>query len=206
MDHRNWRAPVPLARNQPVTHFVSSFASTRSLLFQPRDDLLTGIFTTRTVELPRIDQFAFTRVATNVCRIFRFINHLNNWQVKFLSKGKVTFVMGWHRHDRTRAVTTQYIVCHPNWQLLTVDWIDDITTSEDAGFIFVFLAFNVRLLLRRLNVCFNFGACVSIDQLRNQWVLWRQCHVAGTKQGVRARGEYGDWWYILEIINRECIL
>ena len=206
MNHRNWRTPVPLARNQPVTHFVSSFTTTRSLLFQPRYDLLAGIFTTRTVELPRIDQFTFTSVAADVCRIFRLINYLNNWQVKFLSKGKITFIMCRYRHDCTCAVTTQYVVRHPDWQLLAIDWIDDIAASKDARFIFVFLALNVRLLLRRLNVCFNFGARVSIDQLRNQWVFWRQSHVASTKQGVRSRGEYGDWWYILEIINRECIL
>ena len=206
MNHRNWRTPVPLARNQPVTHFVSSFTTTRALLLQPGYDLLAGIFTTRTVKLPRINQFALTRITTDIRRILWFVNHLNNWQVKFLSKGKVTFIMCRYRHNCTRTVAAQHIVRHPDWQLLAIDWIDDIAASKDARFIFVFLALNVRLLLRRLNVCFNFGARVSIDQLRNQWVFWRQSHVASTKQGVRSRGEYGDWWYILEIINREYIL
>ena len=192
MNHRNWRTPVPLTRNQPIAHFVSSFTSTRTLLFQPGYDLLAGVLAARTVELPRIDQLTFACIATDVCRILWFVNHLDNWKIKFLSKSKVTFIVRWHCHNCTCTVATQHIVRHPDWQLLAIDWVDDIAASKDAGFIFVFLAFNVRLLLRRLNICFNLGSRVSIDQLRNQRMLWCQSHVASTKQGIRACGKYGN--------------
>ena len=167
MDHRNWRAPVPLTRNQPVTHFVSSFTATRSLLFQPRYDLLAGIFTTRTVELPRINQFAFARVTARIRRILWLINHLHYWQIKFFGKFQVAFIMRRHRHNRASAVTAEDVIRHPNWHFLAVDWIDSITTSKYAGFIFIFLAFNVGLLLCRLNICFNFSTRVGINQLRH---------------------------------------
>ncbi|TWP27279.1 hypothetical protein EUA62_01905 [TM7 phylum sp. oral taxon 348] len=55
----------------------------------------------------------------------------------------------------------------PEWPLEQILRIDSITTSKYAGFVFVLLALDVGLLLRRHHISLNCLARVGINQLRH---------------------------------------
>ena len=121
--------------------------------------------------------------------MLRLINNLDNRQVKLLSKRKIALVVRWHRHDCAGSIATQNIIRHPNRQFLTIDRVYDIATSKYTCFLFILLAFNIRFLLRSLDIRFNLFARIRIDQLRNQRMLRRQSYIRRAKQRVRTSCE-----------------
>ena len=134
--------------------------------------------------------------------MFRLINNLNNRQVKLLGKRKIALVVRWHCHDCAGSIAAQNIIRHPDWQFLTINWIYDITASKYTCLLFILLAFNIRFLLRSLDIRFNLLARVRIDQLRNQRMLRCQSYIRRAKQRVRTSCENCN----LRILTTDCKL
>ena len=76
---RNWRAPVTLARNEPVAHAISNLFLANALLLEPSNNLFTRIGTLLTIESARIYELALAMIALVI--IFgteRFFDNFDN--------------------------------------------------------------------------------------------------------------------------------
>lgn len=73
-------------------------------------------------------------------------NHRLDRQIIGLGEFKVSLIVGGNRHDRTGAVFHQYKVGDINWNLLTIERIDAVATSEHP-FLFGFLLRGLTLFL-----------------------------------------------------------
>ena len=70
-------------------------------------------------------------------------------KVELFGEVEVAFVVGRHGHDCASAVTSQDVVGNVNRNLLTVDWVERIGTSENAGLFFdICLAFQFAFVCR----------------------------------------------------------
>ena len=145
INNRNRRAPIALAADQPIAHFVSNLRLAFTLLLEPSDNLLASILAARTVKSAGIHQNPFaviTSVGVNV--ILGPLNYLNDWQLEFFSKSKVAVVMRWHAHHRTGTVTAQYVISDPNRDLLASRRVDSVAAAKNTCFFFgVVAAFNL---------------------------------------------------------------
>ena len=145
INNRNRRAPIALAADQPIAHFVSNLRLAFTLLLEPSDNLLASILAARTVKSAGIHQNPFAVIASvGVNVILRPLDDLNDWQLEFLGKSKVAVVMRWHAHHRTSAIAPQNIIGNPNWNLLASRRVDSIAAAKNTCFLFgVVAAFNL---------------------------------------------------------------
>ena len=145
INNRNRRAPIALAADQPIAHFVSNLRLAFTLLLEPSDNLLASILAARTVKSAGIHQNPFAVIASvGVNVILRPLDDLNDRQLKFFSKSKVAVVMRWHTHHRTSAIAPQNIISNPNWNLLAGRRVDSIAAAKNTCFLFgIVAAFNL---------------------------------------------------------------
>jgi len=145
INNRNRRAPIALAADQPIAHFVSNLRLAFTLLLEPSDNLLASILAARTVKSARVHQNTFAVVTSvGVDIVLGPLNYLNDWQLEFFSKSKVAVVMRWHAHHRTSAIAPQNIIGNPNWNLLAGRRVDSIAAAKNTCFFFgVVAAFNL---------------------------------------------------------------
>ena len=76
---RNWRAPVTLARNEPVAHAISNLFLANALLLEPSNNLFTCIRALLAIKCARIYELAFAMIALVI--IFgteRFFDNFDN--------------------------------------------------------------------------------------------------------------------------------
>ena len=66
-----------------------------------------------------------------------FGDDLNDRDVEFLSKLKVTVIMGRYAHDGAGTIVSQYIIGQPDGNLFAVQRVNRIATGEDAGLLLI---------------------------------------------------------------------
>ena len=137
VDHRDRRAPVPLTGNEPVTQSViDGFASNASFVGH-FSDLLDRVFVIHAVELAGVDDCTFGstgffQIVQIDIRIMR-IDNRDDLQTEFLSKVKVTLVVGRYAHDGAGSVTHQYVIRNENRHGLAGERIDRVFADEHTG-------------------------------------------------------------------------
>ena len=192
---RNRTAPVTLARNQPVTHFESGFFATDSTLFKPSDNLLANIRRIFAIKHTRIHQFAFAVIANIVVsHHFWFFDNFHDIKIEFFRKFIIALVVRRHRHHRTFAIAAKHIIAHPDRNFFARRWIYRIISSENAGFFFVFLAFDFGFFERILLIAFDFSSNISAGEFRNKRVFWCQSQECHAKNRIWSRGENFDFF------------
>ena len=85
-------------------------------------------------------------------------------EIELFGKFTVAVVVGGNRHDGAGAVAGQNIVGDINRYLLLGGGVDGVGTGKDAGFLFVFLAFDFRFFEGVLFVLRNGVAGVVGDE------------------------------------------
>ena len=73
MDNRNRRAPVALAADAPVAHFVIDFCLAGTRLYQLVEDFLPTLFEVHAIELLRISQRVLHRRSFDVSVLYEFL-------------------------------------------------------------------------------------------------------------------------------------
>ena len=74
------------------------------------------------------------------------LDHRNDRQSIFSGECKVSFIVGWDRHDRAGAIGHQDVVRDPDRDALAVDRVEGIGAGEHAGLFLVHgLTFDIRL-------------------------------------------------------------
>ena len=100
VDDRNWRAPVALARNQPVAKVIRDGTCAPTVGFDLVGNRFFAIDARHTVELAGID----LRAGRNPC-CFKLAaipigwrNYDSNFEVILLRKYEITLIVGWDAH------------------------------------------------------------------------------------------------------------
>ena len=123
VDDRNGLAPVSLTGEYPVAQLVVDCLASKALFF---DHLRSFFFQNRglhAVPFAGIDHGS-TCLCIGFSHIFNFLavlcDYLNDRKAEFLSKFKVSVIMGRYTHDGTCAVISQYIIGQPDWRLCSI--------------------------------------------------------------------------------------
>ena len=140
MYDRDRLTPVTLAGEYPVSQFVvDSLTSDTQLLDDMRCFLLQyGRF--HSIPLTGVDHGSGS-LCVSFCHILNFFtifcDNLDDRNIEFLCKLKVTVIMSRYTHDSTCTIISKYIVRKPDWKLLAVQRIDRISTCEHTGLLFI---------------------------------------------------------------------
>ena len=137
VNDRNRFSPVTLSGEYPVAQLVIHGSFAETALFDDMRCLFFQDCGLHAVPFAGIDHGSRgLRVSLRHILDFHavFRDNLNDRNVKFLRKLKVTVVMCGNTHDRTGTVVCQYVVRQPDRSLFTVQRIDRIASSENACF------------------------------------------------------------------------
>ena len=137
VDHRDRRAPVALAGEQPVAQAVVDRPVPAPLLVEPVDDRVLGLDRRHAGEVARVDE----HLALGVLGVGLPVgdgavggrDDLADREVERLREVVVALVVGGHGHDRAGAVLHQHVVGDEHRDPLTVDGVDDRAAERDAG-------------------------------------------------------------------------
>ena len=151
---REWLTPITLTRKEPIAEFELDLLLTFSVFNEPVDNLLFSVFSFKTIKKTRINGRPRIR-ATLPVLITRWLNHLKNGKLKFLSEFEIASVMRWHRHDGSTAIPHHDIVSNPDRNLFTIHWIDRKSSSIDSCLFLIKATLHVRLAGTCRDVCFN---------------------------------------------------
>gem|GEM_PF-7085223 len=95
---------------------------------------------------------------------------LYNWQIIFLCKGKISFIMGRDCHNSAGSISSENIVSYSDRDLLVVEWVDGVSSCENSCFVFVevcSLEFAFTLSLFDIFFyCFTLVGCCNFGQQR----------------------------------------
>ena len=144
VDDRDRRAPVALARDQPVAQAVVDRGFAPALLGQPGDDLSVGLAVAHAVEAAGADHRPVARigkalvVASNLGVLA--LDHALQRQLEGLGELVVALVVGRHGHDRAGAVLHQHVVGDEHRDLLAVDRVDHAAPQRHAGLLAILRA------------------------------------------------------------------
>ena len=135
----NRRAPIALARDQPVAQLVVDRKVARALVAQPLGDRVAALAGGRPVEPARIDHRPFVqeglrqRLPLPIGRG----DHGADFQAVLGGEVEVALVVGRHGHDCARAVGHQHVVGDPNGNALAVNRVDRVAAGEHARLVVV---------------------------------------------------------------------
>ena len=137
MDHRDGRAPVALAADEPVAHVVVGPWLGEPVLFAHIDHCGIGSITRKTVKSTRVDKRStigiFVLPRRHIIDGLRPGDDLSYLKSVLLREGEVPAVMSRHCHDCACAITHENVVCDPDGDLLTRIWVDCKRPREDTS-------------------------------------------------------------------------
>ena len=202
IDHRDRRAPVTLARDQPVVQAIVHVLPADALLFQPvnhRGD--AGIFApfgvgdARAVERAAVDHHTgadvgfLHRRAVQVRLAFR-LNDGDDLQVVLTGELEVALVVRRDSHDRSRTIGHQDVIRDPDRDARLVDRVDGITAGEHAGLLLIHrLALDVTLAGGLQFVGFHLLPVFIAGHFIHQRMLRGEHHEGRAPQRIRPGGE-----------------
>src|SRR5699024_996486 len=147
--HGEWFSPVSLAGKQPVTQTVGNSGLANVLFLQPLDHLRFSCLGIKAIEVNRVVR-GVDYGAVFQPRSFMVLGHGNrsdDVDVKGFRKVPVSIVLGWNSHDGSRPVSHEDVVGNEHGDLLAVNRVGGIHTSE-----------HTRLLTRVVSA---FGLCLG---------------------------------------------
>ena len=163
MYNRDRFSPVSLAGEYPVTQFVVDGLSSDTALFDHHRSFLFQNSGFHAVPFSGIDHGSGC-LCVGFCHIFNFFSvfgdNLNDRNVEFCCKCKVTVIMCRYAHDCSGTVVSQYIIRQPDRHLCSVDRIDRVASCENSGFFLILKAVNIRLHGSVVDIFFHCFSCL----------------------------------------------
>ena len=139
-------APISLSGEYPVTQFIVNGLFAQTFFFHNMRNLFFCFESFHTIPVAGVDDHTVTCVS--FCQLFFFFafrqDYLNDRQIEFLSKFKVTFVMSRYTHYGTSTIVSQYIVCNPNGDFFAIYRVYAVSACEYTSFFFVGHTINGR--------------------------------------------------------------
>ena len=121
------------------------------------------------------------------------MHHQLDRDAKGAGKIKVPLVVGWHCHNRPRAITHKHIVGDPDRDPLLIDGIDGIGSRPHPGFLSIFGSAVDLTLAGCLLLVGGHGCRLGRrSQVRHQGMLGGQHHEGRPPQGIGSRGKDGQ--------------
>ena len=152
-----WFAPIPLAREKPISQSIVHRLTSQAAGLKVSRDFCLEFEGRKTIVGPRIN--GNSMIEETVGRACRFTNGRDDWldfNLKLIGEFKVTLVMSWNGHDCSGPVTDQHIVSDPDRNLLAINRIDRIATGENSALSLREVC-TIKIALRRclLTIGFN---------------------------------------------------
>ena len=195
VDDRDRRAPVALARDQPVAQAVLHRGSAPAVGVEVRGDRGLRLFRWRPVELPGVHEHARLEVGLRERRAVPVLgrDHHGDRQPEQLGELEVTVVVRGHAHDRARAVRGECVVGDPDRDAVAREVVDAVRAGEDARLLALGrLPLQLRGVGCGLHVRLDLLALLVGGEFGDEPVLGGEHHERHAVQGVRARGEDAD--------------
>jgi len=199
VDNRDGRAPIALARDEPIVQAVSDRALANAQLFDVGDGGFHRVFFRGAAQGAGIDHRAvrFHRGGhlSGVHRgaAFGLDDHANG-QIVLAREFKVALVVGGHRHDSAAAVAHQDVIGRPHGHAFPADRVERVRSGEDAGFgavggfaLDIGLAFGLFLIGAHGFRLFGRGEFI------HQRVFRREDHKGHAPQSVGSGGKDLNW-------------
>ena len=196
MDNGDRLSPITLSGEDPVTKLIAHrFLSDAHLFnFQRSFFLQNGGFLP--VPLPGMNHNSVgLRIGLRKFLFFSvFRNNLNDGEIKFLCKSKVSRVMGGNTHNRSRSMIRQNIVGNPDRYLFSIHGIHGIGSRKYTGFILVCHchSFHIGFVGSFLDVLFHCRYLGRSGNLLYQRMLRCKNQEGCSVKRIRPRGKYGD--------------
>jgi len=172
--------------------FVVDFGCACFVFEEPVDDFGFGFFDGEAVEEVGVDGGACSRVGVAI-EIFGGLDGAGDGEVECFGEVPVALVLAWDGHDGAGAVAHEDIVGGPDLDGFSGGWIFGVDAEVDAGFFFVFLAFDVGAVAGGFNIVVEgFGIEVwraHVDGELDNGVFGGDDHVGGAEDCVGAGGE-----------------
>ena len=203
-------APIALTAEKPISQTEVDGGLAHPLLLQPLVDGFFGLFQIHPVQIqplvvggvavdpvPRPADLSRQHILQGDSRRLAFrlggLQHADDGQVELLGEGKVPGVMLGHGHDGACAIGGQHIVGNPDGNLPSIHGIDGVGAGEDTGLVLVeFRPVHVGLVAGGLRILLHGLALLLRGDGLHQFMLRRQDHVGGAKEGVGTGGVDGD--------------
>ena len=191
----NGRAPIALARDQPITQPIAHRTMTDALFLNISNRPLKGDLARRSRQRSGVDHLAHGR--DSHCPfihdegvLIRGLDDHDDWQVVLAGKFKVALIMGGHRHDRAGAIPHHHIIGCPHRDPFTVNRVDGVSAGEHTG-LFTVSSFALDFAhALSLGSIFRHGwRLLGCGELFHQWMFRRQHHEGCSPQGVRSGSE-----------------
>ena len=135
MDHGDGRAPVALARDEPVAQAIGDRPRARACCLGVGDNRGDRLAGRGAVERARVDHRATLgerRLKRRVHVDLGVVEDGHDLQTVVAGEGKVPLVVRGHRHDRARAVGHEHVVGDPDGDARPAEGIDGVRPREDA--------------------------------------------------------------------------
>ena len=189
VDDRDRRAPVALARDQPVAQAVVDRLVALALLPQPAHDRPERLAVGAPVKLgTAVDE----RSVAAVGKLLAAFDHTADGKLVGLREGEVALVVRRNGHDRAGAVLHQHVVGDVHRQRLAVDGVGDGAPERHARLRLAGVA--AQLLVGGQRAVDVVGDCVLLTrplrQAQDVGVLGRHDEERRTEQRVRPRREH----------------
>ena len=191
VNHRNRRAPIALAGNQPVAHAVVYLQRAVLRFGQFIHNGPFRLFVFHAVKRTGIDQHARAGIRQRGLFVFGF-DYFYNRQIVFGGKYIVAFIMRRHRHHAARAVGIQHIIRNPNRHLAAVDRVDGISAGKyPCFFTHGGQTINIRGFVGLFAIGFHGLFMFRRGNFIHHRMLRRDYTIGIAKQRVRPGGKHG---------------
>src|SRR5215831_11206438 len=111
---REWLAPIALAREGSITHFIIYLSLTDAHLFYLFNHHFNCVPHQHTVNKITILQDRILR-GVGFLTIILFANYIGDWNIEMFCKLVISFIATRHGHDGTGTITCQHIFGYPYW-------------------------------------------------------------------------------------------
>ena len=192
VDDRNRRAPVALARNEPVAHPVLNGPLAPALRLDEIGDALLRLDAGQAVELAGAHLGALVDVGLGQLPTVpvRRRDDDRDRQIVFLGELEVALVVRRDAHDDAGAVCEQHVVADKDGHTVSVQPVDRVGAGEHARLDLLGRhAFDLGLAARLVHVGLDLGPVLRRRQPVHQRVLWGQHDERHAEDRVDARRE-----------------
>ena len=202
MYNGNRLSPITLSGEDPVTKLIAHRFLSDAHLFNFQRSFFLQYSRFLSIPLPGMNHNSVgLRIGLRKFLFFSvFRNNLNDGEIKFLCKSKVSRVMGGNAHDCSRSMIRQNIVGNPDRYLFSIHGIHGIGSRKYACLILIRHrhSFHIGFIGCLLDILFHCRFLGRSGNLLYQRMFRCKNQEGCSEKRIRSRGKYGDLLFTVQ--------